>query len=52
MRKDSSDMNATGAVSKTTADARVQNLHMKPGYQTFARSELVAAVKEAVNPRV
>ena len=52
MLKDSSDINATGAVSKTTADARVQNLHMTPDYQTFARSELVAAVKEAVNPRV
>ena len=39
-------MNATGAVSKTTADARVQNLHMNLDHQTFARSEVVAAAKK------
>ena len=39
-------MNATGAVSKITVDAWVQNLHINPDYQTFARSELVAAVKK------
>ena len=39
-------MNATGAVSKTTAGAWVQNLYMKPDHQTFARSEVIAAVKK------